>query len=88
MTTSCAPPSRSSVPSPGLPGSVFLHMLVHHAWYSAKVMRDEKGNSRGFGFVCFSTQEEATRALTENNGMRISACFGHSNIKRVTCQDA
>jgi polyadenylate-binding protein len=35
---------------------------------SAKVMRDDKSNTRGFGFVCFSTQEEATRAITEFNG--------------------
>jgi len=35
---------------------------------SCKIMRDEKGHSKGFGFVCFSSQDEATRALTELNG--------------------
>uniref|UniRef100_A0A0D9VSJ6 Polyadenylate-binding protein n=1 Tax=Leersia perrieri TaxID=77586 RepID=A0A0D9VSJ6_9ORYZ len=36
---------------------------------SAKIMRDEKGISKGFGFVCFSTPEEAKCAVSSMRGV-------------------
>ena len=30
-------------------------------------MRDEEGQSKGFGFVCFSTSDEARKAMAEMN---------------------
>jgi polyadenylate-binding protein len=38
---------------------------------SCKVMRDDKGTSKGFGFVCYSAPEEATKAVAEMNNKMI-----------------
>lgn len=36
---------------------------------SAKVMSDERSNSKGFGFVSFANAEDASRAINEMNGV-------------------
>ncbi|KAF5387930.1 hypothetical protein D9615_000120 [Tricholomella constricta] len=40
---------------------------------SCKVMRDERNISKGFGFVCFSTPDEATKAVAEMNNKMIGS---------------
>lgn len=40
---------------------------------SAVVMRDEKNSSKGFGFVCYTTTDEANRAVIEMNGRMIGS---------------
>ena len=55
---------------------------------SVKVMRDEKGKSKGFGFVCFSTAEEAHNAVQAKSNFLISGkplfiCFAQTKAARA-----
>ncbi|XP_047956164.1 polyadenylate-binding protein 7-like [Salvia hispanica] len=46
-----------------------LHFSQCGTITSAKIMRDDKGLSRGYGFVCFSTPEEANKAVYTFHGL-------------------
>lgn len=51
---------------------LMVEFSPYGAIVSCKVMRDEKGVSKGFGFICFSTPEEAAKALAEVNGKLVT----------------
>jgi len=44
----------------------------HGAIASAKVMLDDNGRSKGFGFVCFERPDDATKAVVEMNNRMLS----------------
>merc|ERR1712216_949561 len=53
----------------GLDDETFTKEFAEHGQItSCKIMRDDKGQAKGFGFVSYTTAEEATRAVTEMNG--------------------
>ncbi|XP_072007579.1 polyadenylate-binding protein 1-like isoform X2 [Engystomops pustulosus] len=45
---------------------------VYGPTLSVKVMTDETGKSKGFGFVCFEKHEDALRAVDEMNGKNVN----------------
>lgn len=47
---------------------LWSEFATYGAIISAKVLKDDKGNSKGFGFVYFLSPDEATQAVTEMNG--------------------
>lgn len=51
--------------------SLFSHFRHYGHIVSARVMRDDRGNSRGFGFVSFQTPDQASRAMNAMNNVRI-----------------
>ena len=45
-----------------------LQFSVYGAVLKVKVVKDEKGVSKGFGFICLSSPDEASKAIRKMNG--------------------
>ncbi|KAI9457581.1 hypothetical protein BJY52DRAFT_1271646 [Lactarius psammicola] len=58
-----------SIDSNGL----FSHFRKYGQIVSARVMRNENGDSRGFGFVSFQTPDQANEALRQMNGVLLGS---------------
>ncbi len=44
------------------------------ALLNVQVMKDSAEKSKGFGFVCFTNPEDATKAVTEESGKMFKVC--------------
>ncbi|KAK2461225.1 hypothetical protein APHAL10511_006752 [Amanita phalloides] len=53
--------------------ALFSHFRQFGSIVSARVMRNENGDSRGFGFVSFQTPEQATAAMHAMNGVQLGS---------------
>ncbi|KAL1732144.1 hypothetical protein EV714DRAFT_282772 [Schizophyllum commune] len=53
--------------------SLFSHFRAYGSIVSARVMRNENGESRGFGFVSFQTPDQAAAAMHAMNGRQIGS---------------
>ncbi|KIL62740.1 hypothetical protein M378DRAFT_80802 [Amanita muscaria Koide BX008] len=53
--------------------ALFSHFRQFGQIVSARVMRNEGGDSRGFGFVSYQTPEQATAAMHSMNGVQLGS---------------
>ncbi|KAH7106629.1 hypothetical protein BKA62DRAFT_826128 [Auriculariales sp. MPI-PUGE-AT-0066] len=53
--------------------ALFSHFRHYGSIVSARVMRDERGQSRGFGFVSYQAPDQASRALAATNNARLGS---------------